>query len=209
VIAGHRLGVATQTIESWRRNGTCSPSDRQVVYDGYERARQQFHRLLDAASEQDLARRSCGTRWDNRQLLWHMLFGYLVVRSLLVLVHVLGRLPRGVSRGFARFLDHAVVPFDLVNYAGPCAAVKVVSLRRMGVTFDRVIGSLHRRLAAEPERDLARGMHFPVRWDRFFTDFMTVGDIYQYPTQHFEFHRRQLTLGGQQPPPACQRCDDR
>ncbi|KJY23826.1 hypothetical protein VR46_43260 [Streptomyces sp. NRRL S-444] len=41
---------------------------------------------------------------------------------------------------------------------------------------------------------LARGMHFPVRWDPFFKDFMTLADIYRYPTQHFDFHHRQLTL---------------
>jgi hypothetical protein len=170
--------------------------DRQAVHDGYERARQEFHRLLDAASEQDLARPTCGTRWDNRELLWHMLFGYLVVRSLLGLVRVSGRLPRGVSRVFARLLEGVTVPFDLVNYAGPRGAVKVFSLHRMGVTFDRVTDSLHRRLAAEPESDLGRGMHFPVRWDPFFADFMTLADVYRYPTQHFEFHRRQLTLSG-------------
>jgi hypothetical protein len=37
-------------------------------------------------------------------------------------------------------------------------------------------------------------MHYPVRWDPFFQDFMTLADICHYPTQHFNFHRRQLTL---------------
>ncbi|WP_328731952.1 hypothetical protein OHT20_17830 [Streptomyces caniferus] len=37
-------------------------------------------------------------------------------------------------------------------------------------------------------------MHYPVRWDPFFTDFMTLADIYRYPTRHFDFHHRQLTL---------------
>jgi hypothetical protein len=39
-------------------------------------------------------------------------------------------------------------------------------------------------------------MYYPVRWDPFFKDFMTVADIYHYPTQHFDFHQRQLTLTG-------------
>gem|GEM_PF-2319732 len=29
-----------------------------------------------------------------------------------------------------------------------------------------------------------------------FKDFMTIDDIYHYPTQHFGVHRRQLTLTG-------------
>jgi len=35
-------------------------------------------------------------------------------------------------------------------------------------------------------------------WDPFFTDYMTLADIYRYPTQHSRFHQRQLTLS---PPP--------
>jgi hypothetical protein len=44
------------------------------------------------ASANDLSRRSRGTRWTNRQVLYHMMFRYLVVRSLMPLVHALGRL---------------------------------------------------------------------------------------------------------------------
>jgi hypothetical protein len=39
-------------------------------------------------------------------------------------------------------------------------------------------------------------MAFPTRWGPFFKDRMTVADVYRYPTQHFDFHERQLTLGG-------------
>ena len=60
--------------------------------------------------------------------------------------------------------------------------------------FDRVIAALRRRLDAESDTDLARGMHYPTRWDPFFHDFMTMADLYRFPTQHFDFHRRQLTL---------------
>jgi hypothetical protein len=41
-------------------------------------------------------------------------------------------------------------------------------------------------------------MHYPTTWDPFFADYMTQADIYHYPTQHFRFHQRQLTLS---PPP--------
>ncbi|MCM1971320.1 DinB family protein [Streptomyces sp. G1] len=170
------------------------PMDRQAVYDDYERARRTFHELLDAASKADLARPTRGTKWTNGQLLWHMLFGYMVVRPLLVLGRVFGRLPRGAGEAFARLLNAGTVPFDWVNYVGPRGAVKVYGPHRMGAALDRVLDSLQRRLAAESDADLARGMHFPVRWDPFFKDFMTLADIYRYPTRHFDFHRCQLTL---------------
>ncbi|MFF3608900.1 DinB family protein [Streptomyces sp. NPDC002463] len=170
--------------------------DRQAVHDDYERVRRTFHRLLDTASEAALARATSGTRWNNEQLLWHMLFGYVVTLRLLFLVRVFGRLPAVVGKGFARALDASTAPFDLINYLGPRGAVKVYGRRRMGDAFDRVIDSLHRRLAAEPEAALTRGMHYPMRWDPFFKDFMTLADIYRYPTQHFDHHHAQLTLDG-------------
>jgi hypothetical protein len=38
------------------------------------------------------------------------------------------------------------------------------------------------------------GMHCPTRWDPFFTGYMTLADLFRYPTRHYDFHRRQLTL---------------
>ncbi|MGW3964246.1 hypothetical protein ACWED2_30830 [Amycolatopsis sp. NPDC005003] len=58
------------------------------------------------------------------------------------------------------------------------------------------MAALDRRLDREPEADLARGMHYPTRWDPFLQDYMTLADIYRFPTQHYDFHRRQLTLPG-------------
>jgi hypothetical protein len=46
------------------------------------RAQAEFHALAHTASAEDLARRSSGTRWTNRQLLFHMVLGYLVVRTM-------------------------------------------------------------------------------------------------------------------------------
>jgi hypothetical protein len=168
--------------------------DKQTIHDEMERSRATFHQLLDSATTEDLRRASNGTRWTNQQLLFHMLFGYLIVRALLVLVRVFGRLPAGVSRAYARLLNAATAPFDLVNYLGSCGGARVFGTARMGAQCDRVIAALHRRLDAETDADLRRGMHYPTRWDPFFTDFMTLADIYHFPTQHFAFHQRQLTL---------------
>ena len=49
-------------------------------------------------------------------------------------------------------------------------------------------------LMPSPEAALARRMDFPVGWDSFFRDTMTLEEVYRYGTQHYDFHRAQLTL---------------
>jgi hypothetical protein len=64
----------------------------------------------------------------------------------------------------------------------------------MAAKLDRVVAALHRRLDAATSADLARGMQYPARWDPFFAGYMTLADLFRYPTRHYDFHRRQLTL---------------
>ncbi|MEV5576355.1 DinB family protein [Spirillospora sp. NPDC052269] len=172
--------------------------DAQAVHAELERVRRDFHELLDHATAEDLARPTNGTRWNNEQLLFHMLFGYIIVLTLLGLVRVFGRLPTGVSRACMRLLNRATGLFDFFNYLGPCLAVHIYGRRRMVAKFDRVITSLHRRVQKEGAAGLNHGMHYPARWDPFFADYMTLADIYRYPAQHYDFHRQQLTLGDAQ-----------
>jgi len=65
----------------------------------------------------------------------------------------------------------------------------------MAPVLDQVIAALDKHLQRETGSVLRRGMHYPATWDPFFADYMTLADIYRYPTQHFRFHQRQLTLG--------------
>lgn len=170
--------------------------DRQPVHQEMERARTDFHQLLNGASDADLRRRSDGTRWNNRQLLFHMLLGYLIVRALRGLVVTFDRFPAATNRRFARLLNAVTVPFDVANYAGAWLAGSLLPRRALNTLVDRTITALQRRWDAETEENLARTMHFPTRWDPFFHDTMTLADVYHFPTQHFDFHRRHLTLTG-------------
>lgn len=170
--------------------------DRAAIAADLERARLQFHRLIAVAErEQAWDQPTSGTRWTNEQLLFHMVFGYMVVQRLLILVKVLSRLPDPVSRGFAGVLDAASRPFHVINYYGSCAATLVYNRRRMGAKMDRVTAALTRRLGRQSDRMVHRGMRFPTRWDPFFREYMTLEDVYRYPGQHFDFHKRQLALG--------------
>lgn len=123
-----------------------------------------------------------------------MLFGCLIVRVLLVLVRAFGRMPNVFSRVFARLLNSATRPFQVINYLGSRGGALMFRGRRKAEKLDRTIASLHRHLNSEKETALRRGMHFPRDWDPFFKDVMSLADVYHYATQHFDFHRQQLTL---------------
>src|SRR6476661_7295657 len=99
--------------------------DRREITDEMRRAQADFHALVDRATPADLRRRSNGTSWTNQQLMFHMVFGYLIVRTLLPLVHLLGRL--GWSRRFAAVLNAAQAPFHLINYLGSVAGGTLLS----------------------------------------------------------------------------------
>jgi hypothetical protein len=71
-----------------------------------------------------------------------MMLGYIVVRALLPLVNLLSRLPNRVGRAFARVLNAATAPFDVVNYWGSCAGSRFYRpAPRMARKFDAVIAA--------------------------------------------------------------------
>jgi hypothetical protein len=159
-----------------------------------EQALARLHALLATADAEDLRRGSRGTRWTNEQLLYHMVFGYLIVRTLLPLVRVVSRLPPAVGRGWAALLDSATRPFHVINHWGSVGGARVFDHSRMGPLADRTVAALQRNLAKESEAALRRGMPFPAGWDPYF-GYLTLAEVYRYATRHFEHHRRQLTLG--------------
>ena len=166
---------------------------KQTIYDELVAAQASFHMLVATMTPDDLKRRTVGTKWTNREMLFHMLFGYFVLRALIPLVKAFGYLPRPASRAFAAILNAGTRPFHPINYFGSWMGGHM-SPAWMQRRFDRVCDQLARWLARESERGLARGMCMPTRWDPFFKPCMTLREVYHYPTQHFEFHRRQLAL---------------
>ena len=172
--------------------------DVAAVSQELEEARVTFHELVQRATAADLRRRSAGTRWTNRQLLFHLVFGYLVVRTLRPLVRGFGRHPLAWSRRFSAVLHAVRRPYHLVNYLGSCVGGTLLRPSTMATLLDRTIAALRRGLEAEGEQALRRRMAFPVSWDPYFTDTMSLLDVYHFGTQHFDHHRRQLTLDDRQ-----------
>ena len=78
--------------------------DRALVVADLTACRDDLHDLLSTARPERLRARSAGTRWSNEQLLFHMVFGFLVVRRLLPLVRLLSVLPPWVARAFVALL---------------------------------------------------------------------------------------------------------
>ena len=148
--------------------------------------------LLGSASPDELRRPSAGTRWTNRQLLFHMVFGYCVVRTLMPLVHTLGRL--GWSRRFAATLNAGRAPFHVVNYVGSVVGGQVLPTTVVLRLMEQTVGALERRLDRETVESLALTMCFPTEWDPYFRPMMKVEDVYRYGRLHFNHHRRQLTM---------------
>lgn len=168
--------------------------DVAAVSREMEQARLAFHELIRDATAPGLRRRTAGTRWTNRQLLFHMLFGYLIVRTLLPLVHGFGRLPLVYSRRFSAVLHAVRGPYNLINYLGSCGGGWLLTPPMMVRLMDRTTRALQRRLERETPVTLALTMAFPTSWDPYFTETMTVLDVYHFGTQHFRHHQNQLTL---------------
>jgi hypothetical protein len=167
--------------------------DRRDLDADLERVAIDFHDLLGTVTVVELRDPTTGTKWTNEELLFHMLFGFLLARTLLVLVKAFARLPAAVSRAFATALNAGTRPFHVVNYLAALPGPRVLSGRTMGKLMDHTIRHLRAHLERESERSLALAMHFPVGWDPYFKNVMTVADVYAYPTQHYDHHRRQLT----------------
>jgi DinB superfamily len=158
-----------------------------------ERVTADYRRLLDTATRAELRMPTNGTTWTNKQLLFHMLFGFVLVRVLLPLVKGFGRLPPAVPRTFAAILNAGTRPFHVINYLSALPGGAVLGTNAMARLMDSTITHLRGSLARESEYTLALAMHFPGGWDPYFKDVMTVADVYHYPTQHYDHHRRQLT----------------
>lgn len=123
-----------------------------------------------------------------------MLFGYLLIHNLQPLVKTMARLPRRVSKAFAVALDAGTRPFHVINYISSLGGARVLGHSGMERLMDLVVSRLQSSVMKAGERSLDRGMHFPTGWDPYFGDYMTLRAVYHYATQHYDHHRRQLTL---------------
>ncbi|MEP6850493.1 MAG: DinB family protein [Acidobacteriota bacterium] len=154
-----------------------------------------FHALLDSLSPTDWDAPSLNPAWTNGQLVYHMLFAFMLVPSLFWMIKFWSRLPSGYSRRFAQFLNFTTPVFNRVNALGPRGQAFVFGRNRAGAIYDRIQRSILEKVNSLGDDQWTAGMHYPRRWDPTFGDFMTFEALFKYPPAHFEHHLSHLSAG--------------
>jgi uncharacterized damage-inducible protein DinB len=165
---------------------------RRTIRSELDATRDAFHAVLDSLSDEDWRQRSHNPGWTNGELLFHMAFAFMILRALIPMVRVWGRLPERGSRPFARLLNALTAPFNVVNALGARIGGRVYTRERLRRRYDRVHESLARTLDTIGDDEWGHGMHYPSRWDDLFDDYMTLEKLFRYPAAHFAFHRAQI-----------------
>lgn len=161
---------------------------KAILLSELEDSRHTFHALLASLSDEDLQKQSLNPPWTNKQIVFHMLFGFFLLPSLIVIVLIFGRLPRILSKWFALLLNLGVRPFNAINSLGPQGGGRIFTRYGLSKTYDMVYTLIVRLLQMVSDDELQRGMHYPTKWDSLFSDYMTLADIFRFPMRHFYFH---------------------
>lgn len=171
---------------------TTNKNVAESVHSKLELTRSSFHSLLASLSEEDLDRQSLNPGWTNGEILAHMLFGFLILKALLPMVRLWGRLPKGSSKPFAWLLNAFTRPFNWFNALGARMQGRVFTYQRIGKLYDQVHASLLKQAADIYGDEWERGMYYPTKWDPNFSEFMTLEKLFLYPIDHFNFHLGQI-----------------
>ena len=120
-----------------------------------------FACLLGSAHVDELDAPSVGTRWTNRQLLFHMLLGQRITRMVIVIMGGFSRLPPGASKGFSRVLAAATRPYNELNWFGGVLGGRINSVASMRRQMDRVTRTILNWYDHADPQALHRGMTVP------------------------------------------------
>ena len=153
-----------------------------------------FRSIVLGASADELDLPSNGTRWTNRQLLFHLALGQNIALAAIPLLGLFSHLPPGASRRWSRILDSCSGPYNWVNWAGSAAAGRVLPPQAMARMMDRTTAVIVHWYSRADSKALDRGMTMPVRWDPYFLPWMSRRDILEWAPKHYRHHRAQLSL---------------
>jgi len=153
-----------------------------------------FDRLVANAADDLLDAPTAGTKWTNRELLFHLWFGQRIARVFIPLIGGFSRLPPGASRGWARLLAAATRPYEWVNYAAGKLGGRFVPPHVTRRWMHRDTDSILRWADRASTKDLSRGMSVPPSWDPYFLPWMSRADLLEWAPKHYHHHRAQLTL---------------
>jgi hypothetical protein len=166
-----------------------------AIRDDLAEAGRRFHELVDSMSDSDWKTPSRNPAWTNGQVVYHVLFGFILIPALFGMIRFWSRMPPRFSRSFARALNWSTPVFNLANSLGPKGQAALFGQKRAIPIFDRVHRAILRRVDSLEQGEWRRGMYYPDRWDNLFRDFMTYEDLFRYPGLHLKKHLNQLALG--------------
>ena len=155
-------------------------------------ARLEFRAMVNAVSDRAWAEPSLNPGWSNGQLLFHVLFGFILVLPLSRLLVFFGHLPDVCSRSFAGALNLSTQVVNRINVLGPRIGARLLDRATIMNKFDHVHGAVVARLDRARARDWTLTMRYPTRWDPRFHTQMRLADLFQYPVDHLRHHRSQL-----------------
>ncbi len=165
---------------------------KDAIRDELEATRTAFHALSDSLSEADRQRRSTNAAWTNGEVLFHITFAFMLLPKLMWLIRFFGRLPKQWSKPFAMLLNFSTPVFNWINGLAPHGGARLYHGQRLDRKYDREHAHILHLLNTLPDAELQRGMYYPDKWDGLFRPYMTLADLFVYPTIHFRFHRDQI-----------------
>jgi len=164
------------------------------VRSDLEWVRDDFDRLVSNAVGPVLDAPTNGTKWTNRELLFHLWFGQRIARVFIPLIGGFSRLPPGASRAWARLLTAATRPYEWINYAASAAGSRTVPLHLIQSWMRHDTDWLIRWAERASPAALTRGMSVPTSWDPYFLPWMSRTDLLAWAPKHYRHHRAQLTF---------------
>jgi hypothetical protein len=175
------------------------------VVAALEAARIEFHALLGSVARRDWDRPSANPAWTNGQLLVHIAFAYLLVLRLWRVMQLFDRLPRSWSCSFARLLDWSTPLYHRINALLPRLGTRAYGPDTLANQYDRIHARVLRRLASVRDEAWQTGMHYPVRWDPRFREYMTLEDLVRWSALHLWHHSQQIRPAPRAQVPAARR----
>ena len=166
---------------------------KETIRPELETTRASFHTLLDSLSNEDFHRQSKNPGWTNGEILFHMTLGFIIISMLAPLIRVFGRFPDRYSKLIAGFLNFGTVVFNWFNAFGARVGGRIYSRQRIGVQFDRTYRRILKLLGSISQDEWQLGMYYPTEWDPLFSEYMTLDDLFHFPTNHYQYHLEQIT----------------
>ena len=158
----------------------------------FNSARNEFQKLLNLLSDDDFRKKSHNPGWNNNEILFHMLFGFMIIIPLISIIRFFGKKPKKYSAVFSKVLNSSTSLFNWINAIGARGGGMIFKRHALSYRFYKTIEALNNKLDSVSENELKQGMYYPLKWDSLFAEYMTLEKLFRYPIAHFKFHKKQI-----------------